>query len=301
MSPAFTRVKVGITTLIAIIILFVGTLWVKKYNPLEAKTLYQVAFMDANGVGAGDPVTIAGIGVGLVTEVRLNENNDAVVTFRIASDIDLHPDFTAIVQDVGLMGDKALVIEPGTAAGSLDPNRVYTGAESVSLNDVMERAEQIMTNLSGISERLDRDLDVERLMNAYEETLEHIQEVADIYTGIAKDNSASIDKALNGVAESSENLNKFILSSDERLGRAFASFDKTSDELTDVLSSVGAIADTVNVLIDNDNSTFSKLVRSDALYEELRRTNLELESFIVDFRENPGKYTEKMNFKIRLF
>ena len=301
MSSSFTKIKVGFTTFLAIFILFTGMLWVKQYNPLKAKTLYRVMFRDANGVASGDPVTIAGITVGHVTDVILDESNSAIVTFRVDSDIPIHPDFNSIIQDVGLMGDKALVIEPGKAQGLITPDRIYQGAESVSMNAILKSAEEIMTNLSGLSERLNRDLDIERLMNTYDETLANIREVADIYTRIAEDNSGEIEQVMTGVARSTENLNNFITSADERLENAFASFEQTSAELTDVLRTVNAITDTVHVHMEDNDSTLSKLVRSDALYEDLRRTNLELESFIVDFRENPGKYTDKVNFKIRLF
>ena len=37
MSSSFTKLKVGFTTILAIIILFGGFLWVKNYNPVKKK------------------------------------------------------------------------------------------------------------------------------------------------------------------------------------------------------------------------------------------------------------------------
>ena len=107
------KLKVGITSIIAILILFVGTLWVKKYNPLERKEKITVLFRHANGIAAGDPVNVSGIKVGEVIEVKLSEDNKALIKFSFNKDVRLHSDCVFAIKDIGLMGDKALEIIPG--------------------------------------------------------------------------------------------------------------------------------------------------------------------------------------------
>ena len=67
------------------------------------------------------------------------------------------------------------------------------------------------------------------------------------------------------------------------------------------IESFSTVFDTLSVYMESDKGTLAKLIKTDELYEELRRTNASIDSFITDFKRNPGKYTKNMKFKIRLF
>ena len=76
-SSLSTELKVGITSILAIGILFGSIFWVKEYNPMIKRESITVLFNDARGITAGDPVNVSGIKVGEVTDDNLNENNIA--------------------------------------------------------------------------------------------------------------------------------------------------------------------------------------------------------------------------------
>ena len=93
MSPAkSTKLKVGITTFLALILLFGGVFWVKEYNPMSKKDTLGIIFIDANGLASGDPVTVSGIKVGEVTSVALNGENKAEVIVSVSKNVRLKSD-----------------------------------------------------------------------------------------------------------------------------------------------------------------------------------------------------------------
>jgi hypothetical protein len=69
----------------------------------------------------------------------------------------------------------------------------------------------------------------------------------------------------------------------------------------DDLNSLSNVIDTVSVYMGSDKGTFVRLLKYDELYNELRQTNANIDSFVTDFKRNPGKYTKDMKIKVRLF
>lgn len=71
------------------------------------------AFSKAGGVKAGASVEIAGVEVGKVKSIRLDDRYQAAVELVINPDVRLQEDVIASVQTKGLIGEKYIQISPG--------------------------------------------------------------------------------------------------------------------------------------------------------------------------------------------
>ena len=303
-SSISTKLKVGLTTLVGLTLLFVGVLWVKEYNPMKKRAAITVEFTDAKGITGGDPVAISGIKVGVVTTVDLSDKNTALVKFTINSQIRLFCDCTFEIQDVGLMGDKMLVIVPGSLEPEIDTGIVQKGIESSSLTDLMIGAGEILEKLNSISTKIDNDLDLKTFTESYEQTFRKVREAVSIYEDIARENRKPLNSSITALEASADDLETFVEDNSGKFGDALESFQRTSEKLSmalDNLDNLATVVDTLSAYIESGEGTLGKLVKSDDLYEELRRTNANIDSFLVDFKKNPGKYTKDMQFKLRLF
>ena len=121
---------------------------------------------------------------------------------------------------------------------------------------------------------------------------------------MALDNREPLKQSLQSFQDSAHNLNEFIRKNDDRFESALISFQQTSEKISlalDTMENLSTVVDSLSLYMKSGKGTFAKLVRSDDLYEELRRTNANIDSFVTDFKLNPGKYTKDMKFKIRLF
>jgi len=304
MSSSFlTTLKVGITTILALIILFAGVFWVKNYNPAEKKIRITVMFDNGKGIYNGDSATISGIKIGEVTRVSLSENKKALIEFYIKY-VKLSPDTAFEINDVGLMGDKVLVIIPGEEDGELDPDVIHKGRESSDLKSLVAKAGNVLQKLDRISDKLDNDLDIAKIETEFENTFDKIQEAVDIYKELALENKEPLKKSLANLDASTSGLKTFIEKNDNKLEQAIESFLQTTDKLSlfiDDMQTFSALVDTVAEYMNSGDGTLGNLIKSDDLYEELRHTNAAIDSFISDFKRNPGKYTKDMKFKLRLF
>lgn len=75
-------------------------------------TLY-ATFEKAGGVKSGAVVEIAGVQVGKVAEIILNEDYQALVTLLIDRDVPIQEDAIASIKTKGLIGEKYVQITPG--------------------------------------------------------------------------------------------------------------------------------------------------------------------------------------------
>ena len=73
-------------------------------------------FSDAGGLQSGARVELAGVEIGRVSSVSLTPSlTKARVTFQLQSDIALPQDSRAAIKTAGLIGERYIDLEPGTA------------------------------------------------------------------------------------------------------------------------------------------------------------------------------------------
>ncbi len=296
-----TALKVGVTTFIAFIVLFGGVLWVKQYNPLAIHRTFTVAFADGMGITGGDPVTLAGLRIGQVMGTQLGENNRALVIFTVYGDVDIHPDAVFTIEEVGLMGDRALAVEPGVVPGTLNPDVVHDGSEGENLSTFMESASDVLNNLQSISKRLDQELDIASLTSEYERTMARIADAMAAYERIAEENRAPLQQTLASVDATADSVRQFVTANDERFVAMLESFRETSDRIERTMTDLGDVASSMDMRLESNQGTLAKLVNSEELYRELRHTNAQIDSFVTDIRVNPGRYTKGIKIDFKLF
>ncbi|MCE5251922.1 MlaD family protein [bacterium] len=303
-SSYSTKIKVGITTIIALLMLVGGVLWVKEFNPATPKLRFSVVFTNGKGISGGDPIVMSGIKIGEVSGIALSKDMKAEIQLFITKRVDLTDDSIFEIKDVGLMGDKMLVITPGTSDKPLVPGKVYIGTDAVSMTELTDSANDVMRKLSLLEDKFDKDLDIVQLSRAFQETLDRMQQVFLVYEEVGRENKKPLNQTINNLNDVSNDMRTFLNKNDAKLTEALDSFQNTAVKINktlDNLNTLAAVIDTVSTYFESDEGSLARFIKSDDLYEELRRTNANIDSFVTDFKRNPGKYTKDMQFKVRLF
>jgi phospholipid/cholesterol/gamma-HCH transport system substrate-binding protein len=113
----YTRreISAGLLVLIAVFyLLYVAAGAATRNIPGMGGYLLHADFVSASGLNVGDPVEIAGVKVGTVESISLAEYLARVV-LRIKDTIEVHEDASASIEVEGLIGDRSISIDPGTA------------------------------------------------------------------------------------------------------------------------------------------------------------------------------------------
>jgi len=113
-------VLIAINGLALIVIVMVAALNFNRL-PLISGTTYRAQFSDASGLVKGEEVRIAGIKVGAVTDIRLDESL-VEVEFTV-DDVDLGRDTTAAIEVKTLLGQHYLSVTPA-GSGHLEEDAV---------------------------------------------------------------------------------------------------------------------------------------------------------------------------------
>ncbi|MBI5191054.1 MAG: outer membrane lipid asymmetry maintenance protein MlaD [Nitrospirae bacterium] len=113
MSRYSVEVSVGIFVLVGAIALGYLSIKLGKLEVLGGGGYNVVAeFDDIGGLKAGSNVEIAGVEVGRVTGIAL-DNYQARVTIRMNAGVELQDDAIAAIRTKGLIGEKFISITPG--------------------------------------------------------------------------------------------------------------------------------------------------------------------------------------------
>ena len=109
--------KLAVFTIVSIIV--TGTLAIiMGHLNLGSETEYKALFSTASELKSGDDVRVAGVSVGSVTDVSIYNRNEAIVTFKVSSDLPVTTTTGAEVRFLNLVGDRylALTMCPPTVA-----------------------------------------------------------------------------------------------------------------------------------------------------------------------------------------
>lgn len=135
------EIAVGIFVLIGIISLGYLSFKLGKIDLFSTGYYNLYAEFDkVGGIKKGSVVEIAGVPVGSVEKVTINEKYQAIVEIRINSSIKIPEDSTASVRTKGLIGEKYIQITPGGAEKYLaQGGKIRETESSVDIEEVLSK------------------------------------------------------------------------------------------------------------------------------------------------------------------
>ena len=155
------RFRVGIVVLIALAATMIGVFMIgQRANLFRSKFPYETHFESAAGLIAGNNVSLNGVVVGSVIEVKLS-GDPADRTVRVVYDVVrrwapmIRKSTRASIKTRGLLGDKYIELEGGKA----DEPEVPVGgeipaAQGAGLEKLLEGSGDLLTDLSAIAKSL---------------------------------------------------------------------------------------------------------------------------------------------------
>lgn len=115
-------------------------------------------FDNVSGLKAGAPVEIAGVPIGEVAKIRL-QDPEAIVTMLLNKEVKIYDDDIASVRTAGIIGDRYVKISRGASEMVIEPGETMFETESVvDLEDIIGK---IVHSFGGDDE--DGDTEIEGL------------------------------------------------------------------------------------------------------------------------------------------
>jgi phospholipid/cholesterol/gamma-HCH transport system substrate-binding protein len=130
MENAKLEFIVGVFVLVGIVCLGYLSIKLGKLELIGGNVYEVVAqFNTASGLKTGSAVEIAGVEVGRVRAITLNEDR-AAVTLAVDNTVKLYTDTIASIKTRGIIGEKFLALSPGGGGDPLKPGGTIRDTES---------------------------------------------------------------------------------------------------------------------------------------------------------------------------
>jgi phospholipid/cholesterol/gamma-HCH transport system substrate-binding protein len=289
------EIKAGILVIASISLFIWGYSYLKGKDILNNYKICFVKYDNVEGLAETAPITINGLVVGQVAGIKLQPNGEILVQLQIKNDFPFSKSSVVAIYEPGLIAGKQLQIIPNfkdsTIAVSGDTltssvKKGLTDLVSDKLAPLQQKIEKMIVNADLLLTNLNEVLDAkskENLKNSISnlsKTIEGINSVVDNTNSILLNNKGNIDKTLSNLNKVSTDFSKIS----DSLSKA--NITKVVTNLEKTLSNVDKIMNDVQ----SGKGSIGKMVKDDALYNNLEKTSKELELLLQDLRLNPTRY-----------
>jgi len=290
--------KIGIAVFFAAIILVGGIIFLKGIDFRSKDYRLTLFYGNVNGLTEGSPITIAGLNIGKVKDMRLAGNVIAVGVV-IDNKVNISNDSKAFIKSSSLMGGKQIAIIPGVSPGILRDGDTLTGAYEADLTELTSTLSPISTNVLGILERVNTTFDDPTRRNIQSILLELNRAAKDLQQVIVQQ-GGHVDYAVGNFATFSEDMSRFAKRLDtiavDQKGnlndgiKSIRVTAKTMEEASSKFKDASTSIDNVFKKLERGDGTIGMLMNDERLYNHLDSLIMSLNELAKDLKTNPKRY-----------
>ena len=291
------EVKTGILVISGLLLIIYLFNYLKGANLLDSSRTFYTVYENVEGLAPSAPVTISGNVVGKVQSITFTEDGSGKLNVKLLVDDDFQfsKNSKAELYEAGLIGGKAVAIVPAfDGAGMAEDGDKLEGSIKAGLSELVNQ------KLTPLQE------DLGSMLNSADKLLKNINEVFDDET---KANLKGSIKELNGLVSSfkstSTSINNLIADNQEKLDSTISNFESSSKSLASITDEVAKanLSTTINELqatinsfstllkaMENGEGSMGKLMKDEALYNNIEGATKELEELLRDIKLHPKRY-----------
>ena len=292
------QTKVGLFSLITIIIFIFGFYFLKGVNLFTTKSKYYAVFDNIDGIYKSNPVVVNGHKIGSVNNEAFDVNSGKVVIEMVVdNDFVLYDSCLASVTSTDLVGSKEISIrykiskKPIKSGDTMNSMIMpdLMGKLSAAIDPLKDNVSRTLRNLDSVLysvkgalgkddptstiHKLNAALDNIHTLTAENGPLTQTLNNLKTFTGNLDKNNENINRILHNVADLTDTLKSADLAT-------------TVAKAREALSSI----DTLMYNINNGDGTVSSLIKDKKIYNDLDSAVLSLNTLLGDVKKNPFRY-----------
>lgn len=291
------EVKTGVIV-ITIIILFVLSYNFLKDRSFTDKTrTFFAEYSNVQGMVPASPVLINGLKVGKISNITFHTSKIGVLVVHIelTDKIEFSKNSIAQIFSPDFISGKSLKIimaldgdevakDGDTITGKVDVGILGMINEQIAplqtkVESFIVNSDTVMNNINKVL-NLNNQKNIEKSLENLSITLEKFKEISFNADKILNNNNAKIDSIFKNVDNAMNNFSQITDSLQK------VDLKATVLQLQYTLQSFNKILDS----IEKGQGTLGKLVKDDALYNNLESSTKELEELLLEMKENPKRF-----------
>jgi phospholipid/cholesterol/gamma-HCH transport system substrate-binding protein len=291
------EIKAAILVIASLSLLFWGYGYLKGKDIFSKYNTYTVYYENVEGLTKSAAITINGLAVGKIEDIRLSTTKPGKmeVIFQVDSKIPVTQSTIASLYEPGFIGGKQIML-------LLNPTDTQLAPSGSELKGSVKSGltELVAEKLAPIQQKLELFLERSTVLLTNVNSVLDEKAKADIKNSIAELNatmqemhqlSASANKLVNDNAKTMTNAMADIKTTSGNFAKISDSLQKA--DLGKTIRTLESSLENVNVLLTNLNNgkgTMGKLAKDEALYINLQKTSKEMELLLQDVRLHPTRY-----------
>jgi len=290
------EVKVGLLAIIAGTILYLGFNFLKGVDFLSPTTSYFVVYDNIGGLTVSNPVMLNGLAVGRVksTEMRPSDHK-IVVQIEVANDIILGDSTIALLASNGLLGGKAIVLQPNTFRSTLEKEDTLIAEKERGVQDIIyDKAGPVINDLDTMIIGLNGVLTQIRAEERLTRILANFEAISKKLDILLYDN----DKNIHGITTNLNNLSASLVETEKSLKPLLTKMNTLADslnqmQLVQTVENANKSMQNLNDILTEINQgqgSLGKLVKTDELHNSINKTIQDLDKLFLDIQARPKRY-----------
>ena len=283
------EVLVGLLTIVAAVVLVIGTLWLARGGSSRGYPLY-ARFEWGAGLKQGQPVLFSGVNVGYVDGVALLDDGGLVTTLRIYKKQRVPEGTVASIAPNGIFGDMLIALRAtkGPTGRMMQAgDTLPSGPGAPQLGDVILRVDTIASSLNKLINSLHTELIDRHTISGIRTLTQSADSMFHVISRIAEAQSLQL-------TQTQETLRRVATAIDSaKINSTLDGFRETSANISALARDIGATNARLGGIlakIDTGSGSFARLINDPGMERDLRAVFTRLDSLITDFMKNPKKY-----------
>ncbi len=269
---------------LGLVTIFAVYRYVDERSGSEADYLVHAYFTDVQGLIPKSRVLIAGIPVGHIDKIRL-AGDRARVDLKIDDGIKLYEDARVGLRSVSFLGERVLLVHPGTEALPEIPNggEIQTTSDGVQTDDILVTVDDIAQSVRRITQQFERAFGTEEAGDRMESALRNLSDALENIEAVTEDAAPKLANILTNVDSATGNLAMII---EARRG----DIDRGVAEVDDTIASIHRAADQLNEVLEDvrevtartaaGEGTIGRLTQDETLIDEVEGAAQGINSFV---------------------
>lgn len=281
------EVKIGLTGIASLIILFFGINYLKGINMFKPESYYYVEFTNVNGLAQSSPVFANGFKIGIVRDIQYNYDKPGhvVVGMEIDQNMRIPAGSKAELVTEMLGTVKMNLLLDYTSSGFFAPGDTIAGAANEGIlgaaeKDLLPQIQKMLPKLDSIMGSLNRLLSDPALTN----TLHNAERI----TASLDATSKRLNRLMNEDIPSFTTNAVQITENLETISNSLKNIDYASTfiKIDSTLQNVQMLTAKLN----RKDNTLGLLMNDSSLYKNLNETSANAASLLKDLKEHPKRY-----------
>lgn len=281
------EVKIGLTGIASLILLFVGINYLKGINLFKPESYYIVKFRDINGLTVSSPVFANGFKIGIVRDLELDPKQPEYVAVGIKVDDNIriprnsHAELVSemlgtVKMNMILDHSSGNYCQPGDTIPGISNN----GIMGVAQNDILPKIQQMVPKIDSVITALNKilnDPQIAQTLNHTERLTASLERTGRALEVMMRNDMPAIARNMHTVSE-----NLVVVSGNLRN----IDFASTAARVDSTIENVRLLTQKLN---RKDNS-LGLLLNDTGLYNNLNTTLDDASSLLRDLKNNPKRY-----------